>query len=81
MIEVKRESGPPPWMELERCCFCRAQTPFWFEEKDVACCERCARVANAEDVPTKAVSLRRERIAAGMVYNAITRRYEEMRLS
>lgn len=76
MIEVKREPEQP-----EQCCFCREPTPFWFTENDVACCQRCAKFANAKDVPTKAVWLRRERIAGGMVYNPVTRNHEQARVS
>jgi hypothetical protein len=39
------------------------------------------KFANAKDVPTKAVWLRRERIAGGMVYNPVTRNHEQARVS
>lgn len=48
---------------LERCCFCRAHTHFWFIEKDVACCERCATAAEASDVPEKSAWIEREVVA------------------
>ena len=55
--------------DVERCCFCRKRTGFWTLLSDrtpgeqVACCASCARVAKEEDVPTKKVWIRRERIA------------------
>jgi hypothetical protein len=47
----------------ERCCFCRDLTWYWYSEKDVVVCLECARTANPEDVPSKEVWMRRERIA------------------
>lgn len=65
MITVVQEVPKGSFNETERCCFCRAKTHFWFREKDVACCEKCAQRANAEDVPDKLSWCRRERIATG----------------
>lgn len=67
MIDLDRE--PPEMGEQERCCFCRAKTPHWTclpkrkPGEQVACCERCARKAKPEDVPTKRDWCRREEIA------------------
>jgi hypothetical protein len=38
---------------LERCCFCRALTSYWYARKDVAVCESCGRRHKASDVPSK----------------------------
>lgn len=62
MIEVAHESDPDP-ITMEKCCFCRTPTRYWFEAKDVAVCRRCARYAEASDVPTKKAWCRREEIA------------------
>jgi len=67
MIPVQLEPhAEPPY---ERCCFCRTPTPIWTDlpnrtpGEQVACCDRCAKRAHPQDVPTKAVWCRRERIA------------------
>ena len=52
-----------PLSSAARCCFCRKNTHFWVETKDVACCQSCARNAFLEDVPPKSVWCRRELIA------------------
>lgn len=60
-VPLKRE--PPgisrgSW-DWERCCFCRARTPFWTAMaartpgEQVACCETCAAVKAPAQVPTK----------------------------
>lgn len=65
MITVTHE--PPDMADLEhiqeRCCFCREHTRYWVVNMDVACCQRCARYADPDDVPAKAVWCQRERIA------------------
>jgi len=48
---------------LERCCFCRDHTRYWIVNADVACCESCASRATKDDIPSKQVWCRRERIA------------------
>jgi hypothetical protein len=53
---------------VERCCFCRTVTHFWFVPNDVACCESCAKRADAADVPDKHAWCRRERIAGCATY-------------
>jgi hypothetical protein len=65
MIEVSLEPEPAVWSTIEACCFCRELTRYWFVPKDVACCQKCAGAAEAKDVPSKKVWLRRERIAMG----------------
>lgn len=56
---------------MERCCFCRTQTSHWTTQAgkvtggSVACCPKCALVAEPADVPTKAEWCRRETIAMG----------------
>lgn len=52
MIKLTREPegfGPP----MERCCFCRRVTPFWYEPKDVPVCEDCSKNHSPKDVPSK----------------------------
>lgn len=60
-IPLKREPAGfsrGSW-EWERCCFCRTRTPYWTNLIDrsggeqVACCETCAAVKMATQVPTK----------------------------
>jgi len=69
MIEIEREPESLSVCGSEKCCICRKQTPFWTMLEDrtpgqqVAICEKCARHAEPSDIPTKAVWLRRERIA------------------
>lgn len=54
MISVTEEPKEiPSWWERERCCFCRERTRFWYVPKDVAVCDRCAKHADASDVPSK----------------------------
>ena len=57
MINVKHDGED---IALERCCFCRKLTNYWYAAKDVACCEVCAKTADAADVPTKKIWIRRE---------------------
>jgi hypothetical protein len=67
MIELTHDGdvdAPDHWPQ-ERCCFCRKPTRYWFTPKDVACCQECAKRAEPEDVPTKDVWFKRERIANG----------------
>lgn len=53
----------------ENCCICRKPTLMWTELPDrtpgdqVALCERCAHHANPDEVPTKKLWLRHERIS------------------
>jgi hypothetical protein len=67
MIKIKPDKDLCTW-PLEVCCFCRKQTNFWTEcpnlkpGEQLACCEKCARVANYKDVPTKEEWCNRERI-------------------
>ena len=69
MIKVEQEPDAEP--PFEPCCFCRKPTPFWTclegrnEGQQVACCKSCALYAHVQDVPTKAVWCRRERIVDG----------------
>lgn len=65
MIEVSLEPEPGLLGTTEHCCFCRKPSRYWFVPKDVACCQDCAKQADVEDVPTKDVWFRRERIAMG----------------
>lgn len=66
-ISLYREPGNDP--PTERCCICRDKTVFWSALPDrtpgqqVACCPHCASRANPNDIPTKTVWMRRERIA------------------
>jgi hypothetical protein len=61
-IEVKLEKDDLP-LGVERCCFCRKITPYWYKPADVACCQSCAKRADDRDVPDKKTWCRRERIA------------------
>lgn len=63
MIEVVHEVGVTDLRFVERCCFCREPTRYWFLPKDVACCEECASKAEPADVPDKDAWCRRERVA------------------
>ena len=63
MIEVDHEKDVTDLRAVERCCFCRRATRFWYLPKDVACCEKCALKAEPKDVPSKKVWSRREHIA------------------
>jgi Fe-S-cluster-containing dehydrogenase component len=60
-IEVIRDNGAE--RPYERCAFCREPTAWWFTPKDVAVCPKCARAAEAKDVPNKKEWCRREQIA------------------
>jgi len=37
----------------EHCAFCGIETPYWFEEKDVPVCTKCAVLVSEKDVPSK----------------------------
>jgi hypothetical protein len=54
-IKVVRETGPVSLMDCEECFRCFKRTAFWFEPKDVACCQQCAVLCTVDDVPTKQV--------------------------
>jgi len=43
MIKVKHD-GYPITEPREFCFKCWEETNFWYVEKDVACCEECAKV-------------------------------------
>lgn len=53
MITVCHD-GFPSWERGERCAFCKKSTHFWYEPKDVAVCQKCAKTATPELVPSKA---------------------------
>lgn len=55
-----------PWPDterVERCCFCRFETRFWYHPMRIACCKGCATLAEPEDVPDRHAWRRREEIA------------------
>ena len=54
-IRVVRESEAVSLMDHEECCRCFKPTAFWYTPKDVACCQACAKLMTADDVPTKDV--------------------------
>lgn len=60
MIQVTEN---PDGYYPERCCFCRAQTNYWYEDKDVACCPTCAQRAVPTDVPSQREWCTRENVA------------------
>lgn len=52
MVKVTKEPeefGPP----LEPCSICYERTKFWYVPKDVALCQRCAKTAKPDDIPSK----------------------------
>lgn len=68
-VTLEPDEGPA----IERCCFCRDKTKHWYfpggvenapprNANEVACCEKCARVATIKDMPSKDEWMRRERI-------------------
>ena len=72
-IPISREpealGGP-----LERCCFCRVQTPFWTDLPgrtgggQVACCQKCADERDPSEVPTKQAWCDKERALEPRTY-------------
>ena len=62
-ITVEEEPADLSSRNLERCCFCRQPTRFWYRPNDVACCPTGASRAIAADVPNKETWIRRELIA------------------
>ena len=60
-VEVTKDPHPEP--PYERCCFCRAPTPWWYFPpgmhrrkkncNEVACCLACAGEHEPADMPTK----------------------------
>jgi hypothetical protein len=58
---VHEAPNMPKYWPLERCCFCRLKTPWWFAEKDVPVCKPCAAEHEPEDVPSKAEWMAKER--------------------
>lgn len=69
MIKIEREDESLFPHGSEKCCICRKVTPFWTKlegrtpGQQVAICEKCAEHSEPEDIPTKTVWVRRERIA------------------
>ena len=65
MIEVEHEpiEDLRDLVAIERCCFCRKPTRYWYLPKDVACCRVCAIRADHKDIPTKRKWCRFEDIA------------------
>jgi hypothetical protein len=67
----------------EKCCFCRAGTPFWTALPDrklgqqVACCPHCASRANPKDIPSKAAWCRSEDIAHIPSYGEIAQGHDK----
>lgn len=52
VVEEPAEYFDNLWV-LERCCFCRIPTKFWYVKKDVACCQGCAKKHQVKYIPTK----------------------------
>jgi predicted amidophosphoribosyltransferase len=50
---------------LERCCMCRAPTPWWRSVEDVALCPTCAKKTKASELPRKAEWIAKERAISG----------------
>jgi hypothetical protein len=69
MIQVEKEPDHLRSFPLEACCFCREKTSHWTKDlnrkpgEQVACCEKCAKKANYEDLPTKKQWCKREEIS------------------
>ena len=45
--------GEAPGALRENCCICRTKTNYWYEPKDVALCEHCAKTTKRAALPTK----------------------------
>lgn len=45
--------GEAPGALRENCCICRAKTNYWYEPKDIALCEHCAKTTKRAALPTK----------------------------
>jgi hypothetical protein len=65
MLNVTHENLPDDIIisELERCCICRKETPYWYQPIDIALCHICAQYATVDDLPTKREWIRKEEIA------------------
>lgn len=48
---VKDDAGPQE--PKESCALCTRPTNYWYEPRDVAVCQECAKTASVADVPTK----------------------------
>lgn len=55
MVEVVLEPSetPLPNWPLENCALCFKPTRYWYEPKDIALCQSCAKTAEAEALPSK----------------------------
>ena len=45
--------GEAPGALRENCCMCRTKTNYWYEPKDIALCEHCAKTTKRAALPTK----------------------------
>lgn len=45
--------GEAPGAIRENCCICRTKTNYWYEPKDIALCEHCAKTTKRAALPTK----------------------------
>ena len=45
--------GEAPGALRENCCICRTKTNYWYEPKDIALCEHCAKTTKRAALPTK----------------------------
>lgn len=45
--------GEAPGALRENCCICRTKTNYWYEPKDIALCEHCAKTTKRVALPTK----------------------------
>lgn len=52
MIKVVKDDAGP-FEPKESCALCTNPTDYWYEPRDVAVCQECARTASVADVPTK----------------------------
>lgn len=75
-VPIHKLNETPPY---ERCCFCRSATDFWTlllnrkPGEQVAICQHCANRANPEEVPSKSVWIRRERIAGHPTFSEVSK--------
>lgn len=53
MIPVEKEPEEFRDLPLERCCFCKSPTDYWYTKLDVAVCPSCAQTRKPEEVSTK----------------------------
>jgi len=69
-LEVHHEGSAAISSVLERCCMCRAPTPYW-HGSDVALCPECAKTTELAMLPTKKEWLAKERALTPRTFGQI----------